>query len=88
MSKYDKLFEAGNKAQLERLKESEDGWTDIEMWETSFRIGQLQKSLSQNISGAGPPNYYTIRNRAADIANFAHMIILKCDKQLKEQDNG
>lgn len=92
---YTKLLKAGNAAQLEKLKENEHktGFEDINIYYAYNRLkNELQElsiemyymprkvwALRENI------NYPAIRHEAADIANFAHMIILQCDKIQKRK---
>lgn len=90
---YNKLFESGNRAQLEKLKAKSykgNGWENIAidfgMRRLFDEIGELWCYRKEN----NPPFtekklHEIIRNEAADIANFAHMIILKCDKILKKE---
>lgn len=82
---YKELFQAGNKAQLEKLQRNEHkkGWNDLRVGYLTNRIDdELEELFKETISM--PRDYRKIRHEAADIANFAHMIILRCDKELKK----
>ena len=84
MRDYKKLIAAGNKAQIEKLKENEHkkGFDDIDIMETlSLLYGEFKELEYECVYSE---NIDAIRLEAADIANFAHMIILKCDELLKE----
>ena len=85
---YEELFQAGNKAQLEKLQQNghKKGFDDIDIEYASERIEQEWNELSAEVmlidTFDDEPDYEAIRHEAADIANFAHMIILKCDKEI------
>ena len=79
---FDRLLEAGNKAQLEQLKNNsgKTGWND-------FPIGSSMARIKGNLDTINYDPYDNLkktRKCAADIANFAHMIILNCDSKLSE----
>ncbi len=85
---YDKLLKSGNNAQLEKLKENEHkkGFDDIDI-DYSFRrlhdeLRELFSELAEDVI-----DYTKVRKEAADIANFAHMIIFKCDQVLDRTEN-
>jgi hypothetical protein len=98
MRDYTKLLEAGNKAQLEKLKQNghKKGFNDINLEYATRRIEDEYQELSEeiwiithdeqciNYWHKDNKDYKKIRMEAADIANFAHMIILKCDKELEQ----
>lgn len=97
MRDYDKLLEAGNKAQLEKLEENNHkrGFDEIDLDYAYGRIEdellELKKELYDLYYGEFPCkilkdqyNCVDVRKEAADIANFAHMIILKCDQELEK----
>jgi len=77
-NKYKVLFDAGNAAQLEKLQANEhkDGWNniDIEYARDEIWMNFFELDIATNLA--------TTRSKAADIANFAHMIILACDTKL------
>lgn len=81
---YKALLEAGNKAQLEKLNlsknEDKEGFEDLPVGMLTNRINDELEELYDEMPL--PRNYVKIRHEAADIANFAHMIILACDKEL------
>ena len=87
---YKKLFKAGKKAQLEKLlmNEHKDGFECIDIEYASDRIEEEWNELSAEVmlidTWEDEPDYKKIRHEAADIANFAHMIILACDKELSK----
>jgi hypothetical protein len=84
---YDELISAGNKAQLEKLKIHKDkpgNFEDIDLKWANKRIGDELWELSNEVH-AEKTDYCKIRHEAADIANFAHMIILRCDKEIADK---
>ena len=97
MRDYKALLNAGNKAQLEKLEQPghKEGFENIDIKYAYKRIRQETKELWKEIYlkpfvmmiGFILPkhyiNYRSTRHEAADIANFAHMIILACDKEIK-----
>lgn len=89
---YEKLLNAGNKAQLEKLKmnEHKDGFDNIDIDDAFEKIGCEYKELAFEFVKkiTDKEEYDKIRHEAADIANFAHMIILACDKKLQEKTNA
>ena len=89
---YRRLLAAGNAAQLEKLKENghKDGFEQIGMDYAWKRLEEEMSELSRElcIIPLTGPGYHKairkVRREAADVANFAHMIILKCDGLLQE----
>jgi hypothetical protein len=89
---YRRLMAAGNAAQLEKLKENghKEGFEHIGMDYAWKRLEEEMAGLSRElrlIPLTGPGYYKAIRRvrrEAADVANFAHMIILTCDELLRE----
>lgn len=81
---YNKLFKAGKKACTEQLEANEhkEGWDDIEISYAANGIEANQSWLYIELES--PRDYKEIRRRAANIANHAQMIILKCDKELEK----
>lgn len=82
---YEKLIESGNKAQLEKLLQNEHkpGFEDIDIVYAYKRIKQEESELFWEIfNGKENVDFSKIRHEAADIANFAHMIIYKCDQEI------
>lgn len=90
MSNYEKLFKAGNAAQLEKLKENDhkSGFMNVDLW---FAFNALSKErdelLIALLTNHTKYKLKNVRCEAADIANFAHMIILQCDKRLEDKKN-
>ena len=95
---YDKLFAAGTAAQREKLvaNEHKDGFLNLDMdfaFESltkerdelliAFEMRRLSRQFPY-IERSGKTALKAIRCEAADVANFAHMIILKCDKELEK----
>ena len=87
MRDYDTLTAAGIKAQFEKLRENEHktDWKDLSFEYLFNRVVDEVKELREafeepEVNEAG---FKAIRNEAADVANFAHMIILKCDQKMK-----
>lgn len=88
---YTALLEAGNAAQIEKLemnghkKGFDEGiyelFTDL-MNETYELELELYADYPESFK-VESVDYAKARHEAADIANFAHMIILACDKELK-----
>ena len=97
---YEKLISAGNKAQLEKLKLPENqhkrGFDDIDIHYAVKRITEEINELVKETFKIQEKTGYLItipidemdieavRKEAADVANFAHMIILKCDQELNK----
>lgn len=92
--KYQEMFQAGNKAQLEKMIENEDkksGWDNIGLGFASCELINnaecihryvKAKNIDQSLLKDGLDEM--IRAKAANVANFAHMIILQCDKELNK----
>lgn len=84
---YGKLLSAGNKAQLEKLQQNEhkSGFDNINVHYAFRRLTEELKELEKKLfQGFHPKHRFDIFNtraEAADIANFAHMIILACDQE-------
>ncbi len=82
---YDKLLKAGNAAQLEKLKENEhkQGWDDMNI---DYAVDRIVEEVEELIRER---DVQCIRREAADIANFCHMIILRCDRIIQlEKERG
>lgn len=87
---YAKLLEHGNKAQLEKLKKNDhkSDFLEIELTHLFTMLFQEYCELEEEFINRNMEewreniDYNKIRHEAADIANFAHMIILKCDKEI------
>jgi NTP pyrophosphatase (non-canonical NTP hydrolase) len=83
MRDYEQLFQAGNSAQREKLKENEhkSGFDDIEI---NYAIRRISEELQELKDAYLNKGLSEVREEAADIANFAHMIINKIDIELKQ----
>jgi hypothetical protein len=80
VNKFDKMFETGNRAQLVQMEANDDksGWDNIDILYANRRIGEI----AENMSWTHDTDYEELINKAANIANFAHMIILKCKNEM------
>jgi len=93
MSKYNKLIKAGNKAQIEKMEENshkdefQKRWNNFPIDISIYHMKRNMKKLIETEFEMKPNDdkiYYEIlRMKAANIANYAHMIILKCDKMIQ-----
>lgn len=83
MRNYNGLIASANNAMLEKLKENEHktGFDEMTIKHALLRIGEETMELSQEIYSQGSPE--NIRREAADVANFAAMIIYQCDRLIK-----
>jgi hypothetical protein len=95
---YADLINAGVIAQIEKLRDNEHkpGFDNIDIEYATRRVGEEHEELLNEIykitESGGVINYWhkdnkdfsKIRKEAADIANFAHMLIFKCDQELKK----
>ena len=81
---YYNLLNDGNIAQLEKLRANEHkkGFEDIDIMYAFRRLIDEVEELDNEID-SNNNDFSKIRKEAADIANFCHMIILKCDEELK-----
>ena len=84
----DLLFQHGNQAQREKLEQYEhkEDWMDLPITTLyAFIMGELEE-LQHEIAVFdimdNPDNLADIRKECADIANYAHMIIQRCDSEL------
>jgi len=93
MSKYDKLIEAGNKAQIEKMEENsrkdefQDRWDNFPIDISIYHMKRNMKKLIEiefDMKENDAKMWYEIlRMKAANIANYADMIILKCDEMIQ-----
>ena len=91
---YKKLFESGNKAQLEQMNKHKHytGWDNFGLGagfngirKNAIKIEeQLYTLFTRQGRKKDSIDYEKVRERAANIANFAHMMILDCDKELNK----
>lgn len=93
MRDYDKLLQAGNKAQMEKLKihDNKDGFDDIDIYYLYYRIkAEVEELKGELFANYGKQklscmiDHRATRHEFADIANFAHMGILACDKEINK----
>ena len=79
------LLDAGNKAQLEKLKENEHkkGFDDCNLEYVDFRLSEEIDEYKDEMCKKNK-DYSAIIKELADIANFCHMGILTCDSIIKE----
>ncbi len=90
---YTALLKAGNAAQIEKLEMNghKSGFDEINIDYAYSRICQEVKELhnelfeSDLVVNYGEYDIKKVRHEAADIANFAHMIILACDKEIDNE---
>jgi hypothetical protein len=91
---YHDLLRAGNAAQVEKLKRNayKSGYEDIAFDYAWKRLKEEMHELNIalcliSLTDLEYENTLkNIRHEAADVANFAHMLIYKCDKLIT--DNG
>jgi hypothetical protein len=76
MRDYEALLKAGNAAQMEKLEENEHK-EGFEKLSVSILSGLLYEEVNEFQNAT---SVQEIRREAADIANYAHMIIYTCDK--------
>jgi len=79
---YQELLKASNKAQLEKLLENEHkkGFENTDIF---YATGRIQDELGELKEALYKGDMAEVRREAADIANFASMIILRCDKEFE-----
>ena len=84
MRDYEGLIKSANNAMLEKLKENEHkpGFNELSFKRALLGICRETAELSEEIKSQESLHY--IRREAADVANFAAMIIYKCDKLISE----
>lgn len=81
MRDIDALLAAGNQAQREKLEENghKEGFNDMPLGDLAVLLMGEAKELMGAIWSESTES---VRHEAADVANFAHMIILVCDKEI------
>lgn len=96
MRNYKALIESGNAAQLEKLMENEHkrGFENIDIPHAFRRMSEELDEAHIEMCKYGISNRLNvkpeksvleaIRHEAANIANFAHMIIYRCDQELEK----
>lgn len=92
MRDHSKLLTSGISAQLEKLdenkhKEDYSGMSVVEAFRLKMEeVEELRAEIFDNLGFVREnPDYAKIRREAADNANYDHIIILECDRKLKEQ---
>ncbi len=86
---YSALLYAGNRAQLEKLNQNghKGGWDEpIESLFKKLRTETYELAHEIHLVGPEYRDPGAIRHEAADVANYAHMIIQKCDRELEAQN--
>jgi len=86
MRDYKTLLKAGKAAQVEKLDENPDkpGFDNIDLDWAYKRLKDETHELKVELYGVKIRDHESIRKEAADIANFATMIIYKCDQLLND----
>lgn len=94
MRDYNELIEHGSKAQIEKILDPKN--VDKGDFSISLEYG-LKRALDEwielkteieSFSGSSLEYYNRIRLEAADLANFAHMIIMHCDNEIEKIKDG
>ena len=83
MNSYKELLEQGNKEQLNKLLQNDsdkEGWDNIN---TDFAIERIEDELEELKAAHMKTDIMRMIEEAADIANFAHMLIWKCNRIVK-----
>jgi hypothetical protein len=82
------LLRQGNTAQLEKLEANEDkrGFESIDLDWAWKRLNEEMHELDVELHGTKIRSPEDIRLEAADISNFAHMIIVRCDQLIKNPE--
>ena len=85
-NRYDEMFKAGNEAQLEQMVKNEhkEGYDKIDINYAIDKIVDKADELWVRMR-VKENNYVEIKTSAAHIANYAQMIILKCNKEIKNE---
>lgn len=78
---YDALIRACNNAMLEKLHENNHK-SDFDDVNIAYAISRIHQELGELEEAKADQNIQEIRREAADVANFAAMIILRCDGYL------
>ncbi len=83
---YHALLNAGLTAQEEKLRENQhkESFDDVKMWDAYTMLRDEVEELDCEIDSIDK-DFSKIRREAADIANFCHMIILRCDQEMKNE---
>ena len=86
---YKALLDAGNKAQLEKLEQNghKKGFDNLKLPYAFKRLVMEIDELTKEYCNV-VLDFQAIRHEAADVANFAHMIILATDKELENNERN
>ena len=88
MRDIEALLTAGNKAQREKLEKYnyKPSFENISFVDSFNGLVDEVKELAEAFQSpdVNKQGYKNIRHEAADVANFAHMIILACDKEISK----
>jgi len=79
------LIDAGVKAQLEKLEQNghKESFDNLDACESYYLMMKETKELQAEIYKT-TTDYKATRREFADIANFCHMGILACDKEINK----
>jgi hypothetical protein len=81
------LLFSGNKAQMEKLMDEKNrakgGWELMTIRELNTKLIEEVCELLLEVA-LEKSDFISIRLEAADVANFAHMIIQRCDREIQD----
>ena len=82
MRDYEKLFESGNSGFYDRLyiPEHKGSWQDICIEDLFIKLRVEVSELQEAVIGG---DFKDIRQEAADVANYAHMLIEACNSVIE-----
>ncbi len=96
---FESLIDSGNKAQIEKLNANKHknglghmpiGYLLNLLSKQSFKLANEIRfeydSLSKDFKIKGKVRYKIIRGIAANIANYAHLIIVNCDQKIDDNE--
>lgn len=82
--KYSEMIKAGNDEQISRMELYENykyGYEDVDIFTASRKItDHIPRLLKLSVLIHNTHNIPQIKKLAADISNYCHMIIFKCNK--------
>jgi len=88
MRNYEELIQSANKAMMEKLLENEHkpSWKDINLKDLfSFLFFEMEELNTEVFYNSDVPGRAArIRREAADVANYAAMIIELCDEMIAQ----
>ena len=86
-NKYSDLINAGNSAQIQQMEKYENiksGYENIDLFLASRKIiNKCPALLKISVLDYNENNLKRMIRECADISNYAHMMILKCNKELE-----